>query len=756
MNAQSMEKLTAVRLERAGRFEKASKQLIKLAWAIELVAVIIGLSIAFSRVADANQAGSVRVSIWSGVQLMGGFIIVSMGELTKIPLSLLLVNVRPLFKPVVFLVVAFVSAITFETVFLSLERGYNYQKSDIHAYRDRIKSLERDLDTDALRREIDSIEAQRQDEIDKLGSLSKYYEVEIQSIKDDYSKKGDLVKPAGFENADRELQEVTAALEKLQAEYDKKIKKIDDDEANSKLRLANDAQPPDEKLKYNVDSSDLPPEVQILNKQIGDLNAQQEKIKQDLVNEIDRIQRDYEKRKDAFLVSIDHATATGNMAEAKRYEGEIKKLAPANEKEKAREFANNQISEIGLRLNPLMDQRDKIILELASSASKNSEKDKLYVEQKAKQLSTKIDKLETEAELRRSEADEEFQAKRKDLETSLREAEIKLKDLNFEWQIKREEATKASDAEMQAKLAEAEHIFNGKSDDARTRIRNLKTSEEDRSKMIQTVNENAPSIQENISEARKLLCASMLNNQIFRISTRFNTAPLFGVEQNEAEVKLVGGPDPDCPAQPYVDEANADRVAFIWFGSIALLAATAGAATAITSQAFLRMAETLRWQLPTELGPARRPLLRTLRLAIVNWRWKRVRTVEVERIKEVPVDVVRNVEIVREVEHVVRELVPVPVFVPTGGNVENEIAKVRAHYEELNRLSRDAIMPPEPTFVTQEKLDDEGKQSVHGSPEDAVPFTDVDKVDEISTVASLDKPTDVNVAISDENEDKKV
>jgi hypothetical protein len=35
---------------------------------------------------------------------MGGFIIVSMGELTKIPLSMLLVNGRLLLKPLVFLV----------------------------------------------------------------------------------------------------------------------------------------------------------------------------------------------------------------------------------------------------------------------------------------------------------------------------------------------------------------------------------------------------------------------------------------------------------------------------------------------------------------------------------------------------------------------------------------------------------------------------------------------------------------------------
>jgi hypothetical protein len=205
-----------------------------------------------------------------------------------------------------------------------------------------------------------------------------------------------------------------------------------------------------------------------------------------------------------------------------------------------------------------------------------------------------------------------------------------------------------------------------------------------------------------------------------------------------------------------VDEANADRVAFLWFGSIALLAATAGAATAITSQAFLHMAETLRWQPPTEIEPARQPLLKSMRRAIVSWRWKRIRTVEVERIKEVPIDVVRDVETIREIEHIVREIVPVPVFVPTGGNVENEMAKVRGHYESLNRLSRDAIMSPEPTVLTAENLGDQSgpfptKPIISNSEEQQG-----GKGDENTLVQSPDLPAETVKTTTKETEEKKV
>ena len=229
MRAKTIEKLQAVRLERADRFEASSRQLLKLAWAIELVAVVIGLSIAFSRVADANQTGSVDVSFWAGIQLIGGFIIVSMGELTKIPLSLLLVSARPLMKPIVFILVAFISAITFETIFLSLERGYNYQKSDMQAYREEIKFLEEQLDTDALGAEIRSIENQ--------GTLRTDYELELKSIDEDYSDKGDQVKPTGFENAAQAVEEIQLRLKNLRSEFDEEIRIINEDESVSRTRL---------------------------------------------------------------------------------------------------------------------------------------------------------------------------------------------------------------------------------------------------------------------------------------------------------------------------------------------------------------------------------------------------------------------------------------------------------------------------------------------------------------------------------------
>jgi len=177
--------------------------------------VLIGLSIAFARVADANQTGSASVSFWGAIQLMGGFIIVSLGELTKIPLSILLVNVRLVFKPLVLLIVLFVSGITFETVFLSLERGYNYQKSDIHAYRDELRTARERLDNEAERDEIERIEGQIRSEQSDLDKLVGDNTSNLAFIESKYAGNGDAAKPDEYESAEKDVLDLKANLAKL-------------------------------------------------------------------------------------------------------------------------------------------------------------------------------------------------------------------------------------------------------------------------------------------------------------------------------------------------------------------------------------------------------------------------------------------------------------------------------------------------------------------------------------------------------------
>lgn len=679
-------KLEAVRLDRAALYEKTSNYLMRLAWSIEGMAVLIGLSIAFARVADANQTNTANVSFWGGIQLMGGFIIVSMGELTKIPLSMLMVNVRPLFKPLVFLVVAFISAITFETVFLSLERGYNYQKSDIYEYRDQLNTARDRLDTTAERSEIERIDGQIRSERSDLEQLASEHASNLAFIEKRYMGDIDAAKPIEFDNAKSAVFELEADLERLSSYYQEQIETLKNEmsTAVSVDGIGGDS---------GAEAADKrSPELIALDDSIKRLQVRKQELENELRVKLESIQTDYDSKRTSFQQSIDRANAIGDKKEADRYQQLIERLAPRTEREKVETSLGQPIEDLNQKISATLSEREEVALrEARARSSVASEADT--------QRNQAIEDARQAANARRDALTRDMQTRRDALSAKLAEAQLRLDALNETWRANRGALAASSATAKRQEIAEETARYAAVQEKKRAVVDGLQASQLRLSQDIRDAENNAPALQSEIREKQRLLCNALLGNQIFRISTRFDTSGLFGVERSPEEIALVGKPDADCPTQVHVDEANADRVAFLWFGSIALLAATAGAATAITAQMFLRMAETLRWQPPEELSKGKGALSGSLRRALVNWRWRRTKTVEVERIKEIPVEVIKPFETVREVENIIREIVPVPVFVPAGGDVEAEMSKVRANYEEMNRMAREAAVPSQRTIV---------------------------------------------------------
>jgi hypothetical protein len=101
-----------------------------------------------------------------------------------------------------------------------------------------------------------------------------------------------------------------------------------------------------------------------------------------------------------------------------------------------------------------------------------------------------------------------------------------------------------------------------------------------------------------------------------------------------------------------VNEEQAGLIALLWFGSLAALAALAGPMTAIVALALQRIGASQR--------PPPSALSRTLRRLIVNWRWRRVRSVTVPIEVQVPTEVERRVEV--PVEVMVKEILYVPIL----------------------------------------------------------------------------------------------
>jgi len=658
---------------------------MRLAWSIEGVAVLIGLSIAFARVADANQTGSASVSFWGAIQLMGGFIIVSLGELTKIPLSILLVNVRLVFKPLVLLIVLFVSGITFETVFLSLERGYNYQKSDIHAYRDELRTARERLDNEAERDEIERIEGQIRSEQSDLDKLVGDNTSNLAFIESKYAGNGDAAKPDEYESAEKDVLDLKANLAKLSDDYKSSLDIL-------KAELTSKAAIDDASGALGAGSGDArSPELAALDDSIERLQAQKKSLEDELTTKLQKIQEDYDSKKISFQQSIDRATAIGDQKEAARYQTLIERLAPRTESQKVESSLGPQIEEINRKISATLSDREAV--SLRDAKAKGS-----VVSEADSKRSKAIDEALRAASEQRDALTSEMDARKDALLKKLMKAQRRLDTLDDTLRSNRDALALSSATGKKQEITDEMARYSAAQEAKRGVIEDLRASQSRLSQDIRTAEKSAPELQAEIGRKQRLLCDALLGNQIFRISTRFDVSGLFGVERSPEEASLVGKPDADCPTQVHVDEANADHVAFIWFGSIALLAATAGAATAITAQGFLQMAETLRWQPPQELTPRKGLMSGSLRRALVKWRWRRVKTVEIERIKEVLVEVIKPYETIREVENIIREIVPVPVFVPMGGDVETEMAKVRSNYEEMNRLAREAAIPSQTTI----------------------------------------------------------
>ena len=94
------------------------------AWALEILASFLGLATALALGLQAfNSADPQSVTSVDLILASAPFFMVSIAELTKIPIATLLFSVRWIWKPFVFLFLFVLAGITFETVSMGLERA---------------------------------------------------------------------------------------------------------------------------------------------------------------------------------------------------------------------------------------------------------------------------------------------------------------------------------------------------------------------------------------------------------------------------------------------------------------------------------------------------------------------------------------------------------------------------------------------------------------------------------------------------------
>lgn len=117
--------------------ETLARRLYILAWSIEGIAVALGLGMAISQ----NVPG--ESSFGSFLLGGGGFVMVACAELSKIPLATFFVETprrRAKLATLGFLLL--MSFITFETIFMSLERGFNARLQAVHSQKEQLAYLQ--------------------------------------------------------------------------------------------------------------------------------------------------------------------------------------------------------------------------------------------------------------------------------------------------------------------------------------------------------------------------------------------------------------------------------------------------------------------------------------------------------------------------------------------------------------------------------------------------------------------------------------
>jgi hypothetical protein len=243
----------------------------RVAWALEIVAASIGLTtgIALGYQAYSTSLGT-ELSI-SGLDLAlasAPFFMVALAELTKIPIATLLFSVSWIWKPVLAVALTLLALITFETVFLGLERA----------------------------------SSQRQVKYDEIQSRKNTAQIDLQSIEQSLTKMAAASHVGTVQAEVDQLNTMEAAeTERKQAE----IQRVQGQLENLKMQN---------------------PQFASLARQIGAKETEFKELLGRRDNEI-RIQLEpFERQRDSFDKRIEAAREKGDMAAVRRYEDERARL----------------------------------------------------------------------------------------------------------------------------------------------------------------------------------------------------------------------------------------------------------------------------------------------------------------------------------------------------------------------------------------------------------------------------------------------
>lgn len=315
------------------------------AWALEITASIIGLATGLALGVQAFEA-SQSATAMDLVLASAPFFIVSIAELTKIPIATLLYSASWFWKPVLLIFLLLLAGITFETVLLGLERAGTLRELQYEEIADEIDTLTREnaklTASDEAAKQTDQV-AKAKAGLEEVGTLADNARKEIQA------RIGDV---------DAELQATTA----------------------------------------------LTPEAAKAREQLKD----QEQRRTDLVAERDtRVKQaveEFERQRDSYVERIKDARVSGDAASAKRWEDGIGKLANPRTKTEAK--YDPQIQDLDEQIAAARAEFDRLRLQ----SPKMTDEQKQVLQNRRVDLEKSLDEISADWERRLSQAREDLSA----------------------------------------------------------------------------------------------------------------------------------------------------------------------------------------------------------------------------------------------------------------------------------------------------------------------------------------------------------
>jgi len=182
------------------------------AWIFEILAFMLGLSIAFSLVNKTGNGMETSQSFWNSIVIGSGLVMVALAELAKVPFSIAVYRIKSILGKTLCIIALIVAVTaTFLNVYRALDQFYAEREYSIQNTRDQIETIDNQLKVKEEKIEINNAEIE--DLKTSIKDSKNNYEEELSIIENNYTQGRENI----FARYKAQLTSVQSSIKNLEA-----------------------------------------------------------------------------------------------------------------------------------------------------------------------------------------------------------------------------------------------------------------------------------------------------------------------------------------------------------------------------------------------------------------------------------------------------------------------------------------------------------------------------------------------------------